>query len=280
MPDKAELLRALHREHSPILILPNAWDAATARLFEAEGFPAVATTSAGVAARTPRLPGRRCRAVAGDDRSGRANRARGPRAGDRGTSNTRTRSTPDDVADVVLRVIAAGAVGINLEDIQPGAIDLEALALQTDKIRAIVKASATAGVRVVINARTDVFLRAIGAPDARLGVAIERGKAFLLDAGADCVFVPGVHDADTIRELVRGIGGPVNVLASPGMPPVPALEKLGVARLSVGSGPMRAALSVVRSVARELKGPGTYASFTDHAMTFAEVNELMKGTQG
>ena len=184
-------------------------------------------------------------------------------------------ATPDAVADVVLRVIATGAVGINLEDCMPGATDVEPLALQVDKIKAIIKASTKAGVRVVINARTDGFLRGFGAPGARLGVAIERGKAFL-EAGADCVFVPGVRDAATIGALVRGIGGPINILAVDGTPSIAQLEKLGVARVSLGSGPMRATMAVLRDIARELKAGGTYASFTKHAMPYDEVNELMK----
>ena len=184
-------------------------------------------------------------------------------------------ATPDAVAEVVLRVIAAGAVGINLEDYVPGASDLEPLALQVDKIKTIIKATTKAGVRVVINARTDVFLRELGAAEARLGVAIERGKTYLA-AGADCVFVPGVRDRDTIGALVSGIGGPVNILAVAGTPPIAELEALGVARVSVGSGPMRATLALVRDVARELKTRGTYAAFTRHAMPFDEVNELMK----
>ena len=127
----------------------------------------------------------------------------------------------------------------------------------------------------MINARTDVFLRGFGAPETRLGVAIERGKAFLA-AGADCVFVPGVRDRETIGALVKGIGGPVNVLAVDGTPPIAELEALGVARVSLGSGPMRATMAVLRDIARELKQRGTYTAFTEHAMAFNEVNELMK----
>src|SRR5476649_968835 len=248
MPDNAELLRALHRT-PPILVLPNAWDAATARLIEAEGFPAIATTSAGVAAALGYpdggvVPSREMiEAVA---RIARAVKV--PVTADIEHAYA---ATPDAVADVVVRVIAAGAVGINLEDVVPGANELEALALQTDKIAAIVKAAAKAGVRVVINARTDGFLNAIGAPETRLGIAIERGKAFLA-AGADCVFVPGVKDADTIRALVNGIGGPVNVLAVKGSPSIPELEAMGVARVSLGSGQMRATMAVLRDIAREL----------------------------
>lgn len=272
MPDHAERLRALHRT-PPIFVLPNAWDAASARVFEAEGFPAIATTSAGVAAALGYpdggvVPSREMiEAVA---RIARAVKV--PVTADIEHAYA---ATPDAVADVVLRVIAAGAVGINLEDYVPGAADLEPLALQVDKIVAITKAATKAGVRVVINARTDGFLRALGAPEARLGVAIERGKAFLA-AGVDCVFVPGVRDRETIAALVKGIGGPVNVLAVDGTPPIADLEALGVARVSLGSGPMRATLALVRDVARELKARGTYASFTTHAMAFNDVNELMK----
>ena len=174
-----------------------------------------------------------------------------------------------------MRVIAAGAVGINLEDYVPGAEDLEPLGLQVGKITTILKAATKAGVRIVVNARTDVSLRALGAPDARLGVAIERGKAYLA-AGADCVFVPGVTDRETIAAVVSGIGGPVNVLAVDGTPPIAELQEIGVARVSLGAGPMLAALAVVRDVARELMSRGTYRAFTRHAMQFHEVNELMK----
>jgi 2-methylisocitrate lyase-like PEP mutase family enzyme len=272
MADHAEQLRALHRT-PPMLVLPNAWDAASARLIESEGFPAIATTSAGVAAAlgypdggvVP--PNEMIEAIARIVRSVKL-----PVTADIEHAYA---AAPDAVADVVLRVIAAGAVGINLEDCVPGATDLEPLALQVDKIKAIIKASTKAGVRIVINARTDGFLRSFGAPETRLGIAIERGKAFL-EAGADCVFVPGVRDAATIGALVKGIGGPVNVLAVEGSPSIPELEALGVARVSLGSGPMRATMAVLRDITRELKSTGTFTSFTKNAMTFAEVNDLMK----
>src|SRR5213083_913672 len=272
MPDPAERLRALHQT-PPILVLPNAWDAATARVFEDEGFPAIATTSAGVAAALGYPDGgvvpthEMIEAIA---RIARAVRI--PVTADIEHAYA---TAPGDAADVVLRVIAAGAVGINIEDCVPGGHELEPIPLQTEKILVIAKAAAKSGVRVVINARTDVFLRALGRPESRLAVAIDRGKAFLA-AGADCVFVPGVRDRDTIAALVQGIGGPINILAVKGTPPASELEALGVARVTVGSGPMRAALAVVRDVARELKTTGTYRAFTTHAMAFNEVNELMK----
>jgi 2-methylisocitrate lyase-like PEP mutase family enzyme len=272
LTDPADVFRALHRG-SAILVLPNAWDAVTARLFEAEGFPAIATTSAGVAAALGYPDGGLVPSNEMIEAIGRIARAVNvPVTADIEHAYA---ATPDAVADVVLRVIAAGAVGINLEDFLPGAAELEPLTLQTDKLTTVIKAAAKAGVRIVINARTDVFLRAIGAPEARLGIAIERGKAFLA-AGADCVFVPGVRDRETIGALVTGIGGPVNVLAVDGTPPIADLQALGVARVSVGSGPMRAAVAVVRDVARELKTSGTYRAFTKHQMSFSEVEELMR----
>src|SRR6476469_7723103 len=169
MPDHAAQLRALHRT-PPILVLPNAWDAASARLIESEGFPAIATTSAGVAAALGYPDGgvvpsnEMIEAVARIARSVKV-----PVTADIEHAYA---ATPNAVADVVLRVIAAGAVGINLEDCVPGDATLEPWPLQVDKIKTIIKATTKAGVKVVINARTDVFLRALGPADARLGVAI------------------------------------------------------------------------------------------------------------
>jgi len=271
MNDLADRLRQLHKA-PPILVLPNVWDAVSARIVEAEGYPALATTSAGMAnslgyadggAVPPsemlqaiaRITGAVKVPVSADVEHGYA-------------------TTPDALADMVLRVIAAGAVGVNLEDIVPGATDLEPLLIQCDKIATVAKAAAKSGVRAVVNARTDVFLKGIGVPESRLGVAIERGNAFLA-AGADCVFVPGVRDKATIASLVAGIRGPVNILGVKGSPTVPELEALGVARLSVGSGPHRATAALMRAIARELKGAGTYG-FADTAIPYDEVNNLMR----
>jgi 2-methylisocitrate lyase-like PEP mutase family enzyme len=272
MADKADVLRSLHQA-PPILVLPNAWDAATARVFEAAGFPAVATTSAGVAASLGYADGGAVPANEMVEAIARIARAvRVPVTADIENGYA---AAPDAVADMVLRVIAAGAVGVNLEDHMPGAPDLTDLTLQADKIKAVVRAATIAGVRVVVNARTDMFLRELGEPAGRLAVTIERGRAYR-EAGADCIFVPGVSDRATIRSLVEGIGGPINILATAGAPPISELEKLGVARVSVGSGPMRASLGLVRDIARELKTRGTYSAFTTNAYPYDELNELMR----
>ncbi len=270
MTDKAELLRALHRGPE-ILVLPNAWDAISARIFENEGFPAIATTSAGVANALGYSDGGAVPPREMIEAVARITRAvKVPVTAD---IEHAYGATPSAVADVVLRVIAAGAVGINIEDIVPGATQLEDMNLQSDKITTIAKAAKTAGVKVVINARTDVFLRQIGPPEGRVALAIERGKAFLA-AGADCVFVPFAKDTDTIRALVQGIG-PINILATKGVPPIAELKALGVARVSVGSGPHRATLALTRDIARQLKSAGTYDAFTDHAFRPDEANGLM-----
>ena len=182
---------------------------------------------------------------------------------------------PEDTAESVCGVIAAGAVGLNLED---GTGDphnpLVDISLHVDKVRAAHEAAARAGVSIVINARTDVFLAAVGAPDTRLDHAVRRANAYR-DAGADCLFVPGVQDSATISRLAMSIAGPLNVLARAGTPSILELAQLGVARVSVGSGPMLAALGHLRRIAAELLGPGTFAGMTEDAIPYAEMNALL-----
>src|SRR5207245_3921533 len=129
--------------------------------------------------------------------------------------------------------------------------------LQLEKVAAMKEAAQAAGVPIVLNARTDVFLLQVGAPEKRYDMALQRLAAFR-DGGADCIFAPGLRDADTIGRLVTELRCPVNILAGPGSPSVPELEKLGVARASLGSGPMRATLGVVRYMGEERKTMGTY----------------------
>ena len=270
MADKAQRLRELHKA-PPILVMANAWDAVSARIVESEGYPAVATTSAGVANSLGYADGgavpppEMIQAIA---RIARAVSVPVSADVEHGYA-----TAPDALVDVVLKVIAAGAVGVNLEDHVPGMTVLEPVAVQCDKLAAVVKAAAKSGVPVVINARTDVFLKSMGAPEGRLAEAIARGNAFL-EAGADCVFVPGVRDKETIASLVAGIKGPINILAVKGSPSITELEAMGVARVSVGSGPHRATAALMQSIARELKSTGTY-SYADTALPPDVINGLM-----
>jgi 2-methylisocitrate lyase-like PEP mutase family enzyme len=269
---KAEAFRKLH-DGSRILILPNAWDVASARLLEAAGFCAVATTSAGV---------NWSLGYADGEQIGRRTmlKAVGRIAGHVSVPVTADMvagfgSTPDEIAETIQGVIAAGAVGLNMEDSTGDPHNpLVEVSLQKEKIRAARDAATATGVSIVINARTDVFLAAVGAPETRLEHAVRRANAYR-EAGADCLFVPGVQDAATIAQLASAINGPLNILARAGIPPIAELTRLGVARVSVGSGPMLAALAQLRRIAVELLGPGTFSAMTEDTIPYAELNALL-----
>jgi 2-methylisocitrate lyase-like PEP mutase family enzyme len=270
--ERAEILRRLH-QGPHILVLPNVWDVVTARIVEASGFAALATTSAGVAFALGYPDGERIsRAEMAAAVRRIAARVRVPVTADMEAGYGRT---PPAAAETAREVIAAGAVGMNLEDAPADGDGLFDVALQGERVRAARESAESAGVPLVINARTDVFLASVGAPETRLSHAVRRLNAYRA-AGADCLFAPGVTDRGTIATLVREVGGPLNVLAGPGCPPVPELEALGVRRLSLGSGVIRATLGLVRRIADELRGPGTFSALVgDQVPPHAEVNRLL-----
>jgi 2-methylisocitrate lyase-like PEP mutase family enzyme len=267
----ASAFRALHAGPR-ILVLPNAWDVISARVIEEAGFGAIATTSAGIAFTLGYPDGQKIsraemlQAVARIARAVKVPVTADVEAGygDR----------PEDAAQTAREVIEAGAVGMNLEDATNSAADpLIDLSLQLEKIRAVQEAAKQAGVPIVLNARTDVYLLQVGAPEARYDLALKRLSAFR-EAGADCLFLPGVRDTETIKRTVADLKFPINILAGPGSPSVPELEKLGVARVSLGSAPIRATLGLVRRMAEELKATGTYRTLED-APPHADVNRLL-----
>ena len=257
---KAEAFRAMH-DRSRILVLPNAWDAMSARVIEEAGARAIATTSAGVAfsvgypdgeaiprdemiaaiariARVTTIP------VSADIESGFAHDAR-------------------EVAETVRRVIDAGAVGINLEDqVHDGSRSLYDLEVAVERVRAAREAADSAGVPIVINARTDVYLLGIGEPDTRFDHAIRRANAYR-KAGADCLFLPAVARRADIERIVPALDGPLNLLAFPGIPTIPELESLGVARLSVGTQLTLKAMAALTKTVAELLSTGTYESMLE-----------------
>ncbi len=260
MENKADLLRELHR---PVLVLPNAWDAASARIFEKAGFAAIGTTSAGISfslgyADGERVPrGEMMNAV---ERIARAVQV--PVTADVETGY-------GDAEQTAREVCAAGAVGMNLEDsTSDGLFDL------APAIRAVREAVPA----MVINARTDIFWLRIGDEASRFERAVERLNAYR-EAGADCLFAPGVHDGATIARLVEAVRGPLNVLAVAGTPPVAELSRMGVARVSTGSGPMRATLGLLDRVARQLHKDGAYLAMLYGAMPYVEANRLFVDSQ-
>jgi 2-methylisocitrate lyase-like PEP mutase family enzyme len=270
---KADAFRNMHHA-PPLLILPNAWDAVTARLFVKAGARAMATSSAGIAATLGYADGQNVPRelmmeaiariarvvdvpVTADIESGYADSSKG-------------------VGESIRAVIKAGAVGVNLEDStgdpsQP----LFALEQQIERIQVAREAADNADVPVVINARTDVYLAKVGDVASRFAETLRRLNAYR-EAGADCLFVPGVTDMPTLTKLVHSVPGPLNVLAGPGMPLVADLQRVGIARLSVGSAIMRATLALARDAADELLQKGTYNTFLDRNIPYNEVNELMK----
>jgi 2-methylisocitrate lyase-like PEP mutase family enzyme len=240
--DKAARFRALHT--TPALRLPNCWDAASAAVIAAAGAPALATTSAGVAWSLGRPDGDALDRASAVDAVARTVRAVNvPVTAD---IESGFGATPKDVAETLAAVAEAGAVGVNIEDTTseaPGS--LRPVADQTERLAA---AREGAGPDLFINARIDIYLAGIGEEADRFDATVARAEAYA-EAGADGIFVPGVTDPATITALVKTIRLPLNVLASPGAPAPSELERLGVARISLGSRVASAAYELARRAA-------------------------------
>jgi 2-methylisocitrate lyase-like PEP mutase family enzyme len=259
---KAETLRALHHG-SEVLVLPNAWDCASARIFEELGFPAIGTTSAGVAFAHGYPDGQfippkeMLAAVAAIARSVDV-----PVTAD-------LEGGYDDIGDTAAALVESGAVGLNLEDILGhGPESLASIEQQVARIRAVRKTGA-----VVINARTDLYLMGIGEESTRFERACERLKAYR-DAGADCLFIPGITAEDVIARFVDALRFPINILAVAGAPSIARMKELGVARVSVGSGFMRSAMGHTRRIAQGLMRTGTYEEMIEGSIAYVESNSL------
>jgi 2-methylisocitrate lyase-like PEP mutase family enzyme len=251
----ADGFRARHRR-KPLLLLPNAWDPISARLFVAAGFEAIATTSAGVAwalgypdgqqapwtdvvAATARIVRTAPLPVTADIEQGYG-------------------ETLDQLAQSITDIIGAGAVGINLEDgTKRAEAPLRSLEEAVDRIRAARAAARATGVPIVINARTDLYLLNLGEERERFEEAVRRARAYLA-AGADCVYPIGLVEPRTIGEFVKAVDGPVNIIARAGLPSVAELERLGVARVSTATGLTLLAMAGMRRSAEELRASGRF----------------------
>ena len=268
--EQAEHLLALHRGNEP-LVLVNAWDAVSARIVESLGFPAIATTSAGVAYTEGFPDGQKITREAMLARVARiVSAVRVPVTADLEGAY----GNSEEAAVATARgAIGAGAVGLNFEDAADGSNALLDIESQCRRIAAMRGVANEMGIPLVINARTDVFLANVGATDSwRLAESARRGNRYL-QAGADCVFVPGVSDEAMIVDLVRTIHGPINVLATAKTPPVSRLKEIGVSRISVGSSGMAHALARFRAAAAGVLTTGKF-DFTGERMTHAELNAL------
>lgn len=305
---KASRLLELHHGSQP-LVLINAWDAASAAMVEHCGLPAIATSSAAMANALGFPDGQYlpwpqmlqavasvCRAVkvpvTADIESGFA-------------------ADVTALETSITQIIKAGAVGVNLEDVMSAnpahqSADLQSanpenadlkndgaanagpirhgsplfpLPVQIARIQAARRAAHAAGIHLVINARTDAYWQAGVSPAEAMRGTLERGKAYL-QAGADCIFIPGLRNPEHIKTVIDNLrtvdrDPAINILAGPGVPSIPELAKLGVKRVSYGSGPHRAAMGLLRRMAEEANTSGTFKVLTEGAVPYEEINGLM-----
>ncbi|MFJ9369705.1 isocitrate lyase/phosphoenolpyruvate mutase family protein [Nocardia sp. NPDC101769] len=276
-PRLAEQFRAMHADAT--LVLPNAWDALSAALIARAGAPAIATTSAAVSWALGRGDGQQLsRAEMVEQVRRIADAVTVPVSAD---IEGGYGPSAEEVVDTVAAVIEAGAVGVNLEDSRTGGGPLFEIAEQSARIRAARAAAEGNGLpRLVINARTDVYLFGIGAPEDRFDEVVARAHAYA-EAGADSLFVPGLLDLDVLRELTGKTPLPVNVMVGAGAPAVaeagaPAVAELaavGVRRISFGPAVAQAAYARVAAVAAEALGAGTYSALAD-GLDFGVVQAL------
>lgn len=269
---KAEQFRKLH-QGPKLLFLPNAWDVASARILEEAGHPAIATTSAGIAYSLGYADGQ---IISRDEMLSVVNRiARAVNVPVTADLEAGYGTTAKAIAETVTAAIEAGAIGMNLEDLSGDDKNpLMELSQQIERIQIVRETAAGMGVPFVLNARTDVYLAGVGPEAARFEQTVERLRAYR-KAGADCVFAPGLSDLETIAKLVRVVEAPLNILATPACPPIVELEKIGVARVSTGSGIMRAAMGVVQKVAKEMIAERSCQTMLAGAMPYVDLKRMM-----
>lgn len=269
---KAIAFSNLHHEPK-ILVLPNAWDCVSARLFEQAGFSAIATTSGGIAAVLgypdgQRISSREMLAIVGRIAETVSLPVTADLEAGYGT-------TAEEVVETMRQAIALGVAGANLEDGSGADHRLADLAYQVEVIKAIRAMAESSGVPFVLNARTDVYLHGAGDDASRFKETVRRAEAYR-EAGADCIFPIGLKNRETIARLVPEIGCPTNIMAGPGAPTIAELEQLGVRRVTFGTGLMRATLPLIRQIAQELRTSGICDSLAQTEFTHVTVNQLFK----
>ena len=268
--EKAEYFRSLHHG-THILVLPNAWDVPSARVFEEAGFPAVATSSAGLMVSLGYPDGEvmpRSEFISATKRIAHAVSV--PLSADIVSGYG---ATTKEVEVTVKGVLRAGAIGINIEDFVHTTKRLHDVAKQVRKLRAIRTVGESMRIPLVINARTDALRFAPGDEDAKFDEAVLRATAYR-DAGADCVYPMGLVDAPAMSRFVKELRFPVNVMVRKGLPPIGELERLGIARVSFGPAASYATFGLLKRAAREVLEHGTYESLVAGAIDFDELNGL------
>lgn len=267
MTAKAETAAIFHRLHEgpEPLLLPNAWDAGSARLMESLGAKAVATTSAGVAwthgyPDGDVLPVRML--VSTIVAIARAIRVPLTVDVEGGYSDD-----PAAVEETVARIVEAGAVGINIED---GGASPDLLCLKIERAK---RAGQHFGIDLFVNARTDVYLRGLAPEGKRVGEVLSRATLYR-NAGASGLFVPGLREPTEIKAVAADAGLPLNVMAWPGLPAARELAQLGVRRLSAGSGIAQALWGKAAALAESFLKTGKSDPLGEGAMAYGDINAL------
>lgn len=264
--EKALAFKAMHKNN--LLLLPNAWNGGSAKVFEKADFPAVGTTSAGIAYSLGYPDGEK---ITFDDIT-------------RVTKEIlRVISIPltvdvergysdiiDKVKNNVREIIATGAVGINLEDGIPEKGAVDDIEFFCSKIEAVAKLKEETDIPFVINARTDIFLLQIADQETMFEITVERAKA-LQAAGADCLFVPGPLNEEMIIRLRNAIDMPINLFLHSAFCNTAKMAEIGINRLSSGSAPVRSVFNTLTELAEEYKA-GNNHKLLNHKFNYAEAN--------
>lgn len=267
---KAELFRAMHGGPR-LLLLPNAWDPVSARIVVAAGYRAIATTSGGVAWAVGYADGEHApwpEIVAATARIARSVNV--PVTAD---IESGYGDTPEAVAGSIADIIEAGAVGVNLEDgLRSGPSPIRTVDDAAVRIRAARDAANAAGVPIVINARTDLFIKNIGDEAGRVDEAIARGRAYLA-AGADCVYPIALRDTAAMKKIADAVQAPININVRAGSPGIAELEALGIRRASTATALPLVALGVVRQVLEQMRATHRFDA-VNPAMSHPEAQQL------
>lgn len=273
-----EKIEQFHRMHhqDEVLVLPNAWDHASAVLIADAGFRAMATTSVGYALTRGRPDGENL--TRDQNLSHAAEIAACSPVPVSADLEAGYGTAPEAVAETVTRAIEAGLSGCNIEDVAAGTAKLIDYDLAVARIRAGAAAAAKLGAPFVLNARTDPYLVGHGDPDECFTEAVRRANAFL-EAGARCIYVPGIVDRDTLARLAGAIDGPLNAHAIGGVGALSLADyhAAGIRRVSLGGSLMMSALAHVRDTLVAIRG-GDF-SYAKSAMRNGEMNALMDGWQ-
>ncbi|SDJ06611.1 isocitrate lyase/PEP mutase family protein [Alteribacillus bidgolensis] len=272
-PNKVKNFHELHYRSSTF-VLPNAWDVISAKMFEESGFKAIGTTSAGIAASLGYTDGQNMplnQMIETIERIAKSVNV--PVTAD---IEAGYGQTVNEVLETVKKVIEAGAVGINLEDGTGNSIHpIYDISLQKEKIAAIRKMSDSINASLFINARTDMYWLNIGDPSLRFHETVKRAESYQ-EAGADCIFVPGLSDQKIIQCLRNAISCPINLLVNVETPSLMKLSEIGIERLSCGSAPFRTTVTLLKEISEEIINQGTIHKITNNVLSYGEIAEFMQ----